>query len=1827
VRTQIPGKQILDKGIDTADIADGSVNDEKLSPSGVGAGTYTKVTVNEKGRVTSAENPTTLAGYGITDAFSAQDAQALPLIAVDTGNLPDTPGATYRIATGVAGEIVLADGGVKNPITFGLAPNTILPGQGATTIPTGTTAQRPEPTPGMLRFNATTAALETPIGATWQKVVLDNDSRLSGESNVIEVRSTPKPGQFSSIAAACSSLVGVATAESHWLIDVGPGTYVEPAITIPPYVHVAGKTEYAVYVKPNGAVDPVFTLSEFSTLSFLNVTDAAAADQIAVKLHNTGEYGVILHKVCIERSSIGFDITSTTADSSVYLEYCDTEQAGGIGLNIDSTSTEFTTYVNAENFYVYGSGTNPSEGIHVFGPNVSLDLQSFAVEGDSTTGIGVNLGNGARVDAKAGAISGWDTGVHIQNAGLPAIGDFIGVALHSNTTWDLHAEHPDAQGAIFGTATRSKLNAAVAPGFTFAVADTANNAYVQTGDFYLGARAGTVTNVTGLIIETPPMGILTGGGLSGAVGLNVTVGGGSGYLRKDGEVTLVAWDGLTLPLAPNLASYIFVNKNGVISTSVAEPDGLTNIILGRCSTNATDVYALGDLSIDISSYGNKVEDYLRKAVGTVYVSGSIVTENATTPRAIDVTAGQWMYGTMVRNPGARTAPMLQDGYRVAGVTVFTPRNTIPNDTIDNGTDLVPMTPGYFAKHSIYQSSEGPYQTYVIAHAQAEYATLEAALLAPLPTPLVAPDSTPLIAAVVVQQGVDSLVEIIDVRPMFFRTGGVTAGAEGATHHGDLLGLADDDHLQYLLVNGSRGMSGDLNLGGNDITNVGLIDGFNLFTHAARHQPNGDDPLSTGPAVSIGPNSTNTAGISNNLSRADHTHAVEGLQPASTELTSLAAFAETGFPVRTAPNTWVARSITSDANLAVENGDGVAGNVSIALTTIGTPGTYQSVTTDAFGRVTAGTNEVPHAAIVNAPTTLTGYGITDAQPLNADLTALSGIGSTGFYAVTGAGTSVTRSLVAPAAGVTITNPDGIAGSPTFALANDLAAIEALSTTGIPVRSGADTWAIRTLVAPAAGITITNPAGVGGNITFALAGDLAGVEGLAGTGFAVRTAANTWANRSITTTTLSLTNGAGIAGNVVLDLTSIGGAGTYRSVTTDEYGRVTGGTNPTTLAGYEITDAVSTSQLGAVNGVATLDNTGKLSQAQIPALAISDTFVVASEAAMISLVAEVGDVAVRTDLNKSFILRTSPSANINNWQELLSPTDSVTSVNGMTGVVVLPAGSVTSVAMEAPVAGITVAGSPITTSGTLTLGLANDLAAVEGLTTTGITVRTANDTWTTRAITGGSGITVNNGDGVAGAPTVSLNAVGTSGTYRSVTTDEYGRVTSGTNPTTLAGYGISDAQPLDSDLTALATTTTTGMYAVTGTGASATRTLTAGTGISIANGSGVAGNPTISNTGVTSVGLSLPSIFTVASSPVTTTGTITATLASQTASAVFVAPIAGGTPAFRKLGFGELSNVALTAPAANQLLSFNGTNWVNSAVATGTASGVLNTWTLISGTRYYQDFAHNLGTTNVVITLFDTADNSVVTADSIVLTNANTVRVAVIGNSRTLRIVVIANGLGVVAGGSTPSSVITSKDGVTITTAATRLNFTGAAISVADSGSGVSTVNVGLRRSYSATDLETPQTADWAINATAPVISDPTFSSLTVRQFSNTTEQGIGLLSSIPTGSGAITFRFHGRAQVAQGALSVAAFRLYARQIPNGSAMTAGSAGWAAAKEIGEIAVPANANFLQASFTSTLTAMGLTPGNLYQFEVTRRVTGTTGSNLASSFLLAELTVELT
>lgn len=102
--------------------------------------------------------------------------------------------------------------------------------------------------------------------------------------------------------------------------------------------------------------------------------------------------------------------------------------------------------------------------------------------------------------------------------------------------------------------------------------------------------------------------------------------------------------------------------------------------------------------------------------------------------------------------------------------------------------------------------------------------------------------------------------------------------------------------------------------------------------------------------------------------------------------------------------------------------------------------------------------------------------------------IAGFASTGILARTAAGTYGFRTLTAPAAGISVSNGNGVAGNPTLALANDLAALEGLSSTGFAARTTTDTWAQRTITGTANEVTVTNGDGVSGNPTVSLPSSL-------------------------------------------------------------------------------------------------------------------------------------------------------------------------------------------------------------------------------------------------------------------------------------------------------------------------------------------------------------------------------------------------------------------------------------------------------------------------------------------------------------------------------------------------------------------------------------------------------------------------------------------------------------------------------------------------------------------------------------------------------------------
>lgn len=119
--------------------------------------------------------------------------------------------------------------------------------------------------------------------------------------------------------------------------------------------------------------------------------------------------------------------------------------------------------------------------------------------------------------------------------------------------------------------------------------------------------------------------------------------------------------------------------------------------------------------------------------------------------------------------------------------------------------------------------------------------------------------------------------------------------------------------------------------------------------------------------------------------------------------------------------------------------------------------------------------------------------------------------------------------------------------------------------------------------------------------------------------------------------------------------------------------------------------------------------------------------------------------------------------------------------------------------------------ITTTGTITVGTTGitwGLFSGAGKITAGAGISKSKDTIAI-ALGASSGLDTTSG-------LVLSNTGVSAGTYRSVTVDVKGRVTTGTNPTTLSGYGITDAQASDPTLTALAGVTTAADQIIYATG---------------------------------------------------------------------------------------------------------------------------------------------------------------------------------------------------------------------------------------------------------------------------------------------------------------------------------------------------------------------------------------------------------------------------
>lgn len=684
--------------------------------------------------------------------------------------------------------------------------------------------------------------------------------------NIVTV--AQKGANFTSIAAAIAAITD-ASISNIYVISVGPGRYTEGTLTLKQYIRIVGYYASTIIV-PSNPANPIIVGAPNAGIYDLVLSGAATCIQYLGSA-TVGLFNIRGIRCANTTTFANFNASAGAINVVINDLYIFGGPSIQYVIRVNGTSNPASVVVNnATTNNVLLSGLISM--FEVTGPNALAVFSSIEVHSSVaiSPGDAMTISNGADVDIFNTLLSGFTRGVYVPNVGAgPDL--FINAAMR-NDTMDYVILNPATFGTVTGIADYTKMN--VQSSVLGINVNGAGGSLALSGQIYQGTQFARLTNITEAI-QFSVVGVTTGGDLS-HVGLTVSVTAGTGYLKIDaggGDAYLkyVTWASQNVAMSANSFAYFYIDNAGVLQQSGSQSDDFTTIQLGTAITNSTDITALLLTKREGDYTPARVDNNLRRAIGPIFVSGCLATPNVAAFK-VDVGSGDYWYSTHQYTPTAGTAISWSAFYQngVGGWTQVTQSAVTLH--YDNGSGTLAAIPvGKWVKNALYISGGPAHQHYLFVYGQTLFDLELDAQVGVLPTPpssfvqSIAP-----IAGIITTQGDVGLSSnrFRDIRPtLSFQSQGVTASA----NHNALLNLAvGDAHPQYFRTDGTRVMAGDIDVGTNDIINLGTANGVVVEAHASRHVPGGADPLPVGVPSTIG--TSNSQGVLPAFARQDHIHA-------------------------------------------------------------------------------------------------------------------------------------------------------------------------------------------------------------------------------------------------------------------------------------------------------------------------------------------------------------------------------------------------------------------------------------------------------------------------------------------------------------------------------------------------------------------------------------------------------------------------------------------------------------------------------------------------------------------------------------------------------------------------------------------------------------------------------------------------------------------------------------------------------------------------------------------------------------------------------------------
>jgi hypothetical protein len=241
--------------------------------------------------------------------------------------------------------------------------------------------------------------------------------------------------------------------------------------------------------------------------------------------------------------------------------------------------------------------------------------------------------------------------------------------------------------------------------------------------------------------------------------------------------------------------------------------------------------------IDIPQPAKRLWDYTTDVVGPISVTGGAVTKYAGTSVQLDVVGGEFYAHNMGKVFDASASPAsFTYWYRAVsgGWTAVVSQTSIDTNYYDNGSGTLASLPsGKYKRDLMFVATNNTGTEYHVVYGQEYWDDAVSSVNNPTPPPFLL-DSSCRLAAFVVLKAATDIATVIDQRP---KLGQLASGSSGVTKHGDLSGLAANDHTQYQLrtekdaANGYAGLSA-----------ASKIASSAMPTHASTHQTSGSDTV-------------------------------------------------------------------------------------------------------------------------------------------------------------------------------------------------------------------------------------------------------------------------------------------------------------------------------------------------------------------------------------------------------------------------------------------------------------------------------------------------------------------------------------------------------------------------------------------------------------------------------------------------------------------------------------------------------------------------------------------------------------------------------------------------------------------------------------------------------------------------------------------------------------------------------------------------------------------------------------------------------------------------